>query len=94
MNREKIVQIIKEQYIYFDNLQAIYIDKTDEKNRKITVCDKNGNYVAEVIPQESKDECYFGGDDYMLFKDMSAGKVYAFDKSQLATQDMQFIHLQ
>lgn len=80
-------------YIYFDNLQAVYIDKTDEKNRKITVCDKNGNYVAEVIPQEPKDECYFGGDDYMFFKDMSKNEVYAFDKSQLATQNRQFIHL-
>lgn len=81
-------------YIYFDNLQAIYIDETDEKNRKITVCDKNGNYVTEVIPQEPKDECYFGDDDYMFFKGMSAGKVYAFDKSQLAFQNRQFIHLQ
>ena len=80
-------------YIYFDNLQAIYIDETDEKNRKITVCDKNGNYVTEVIPQEPKDECYFGDDDYMFFKGMSAGKVYAFDKSQLAFQNRQFINL-
>ena len=59
----------------------------------ITVCDKNGNYVTEVIPQEPKDECYFGDDDYMFFKGMSAGKVYAFDKSQLAFQNRQFINL-
>lgn len=81
-------------YVYFDNLQAVYIDKTDENNRKITVFDKNGNYVTEVVPQDTNDECCFGGDDYMFFKDMSTKAVYAFDKAQFTSKDSQFIDLQ
>lgn len=82
------------KYIYFDNLQAVHIDKIEEKNRQITVYDKSGNYVTEVVPQDAKDECYFGGDDYIFFKDMGDSKVYAFDKSQLASENKQFIDLQ
>ena len=81
-------------YVYFDNLRAVHIDKAEEKDRKIAVYDKSGNYVTEVAAREADDECYFGGDDYMFFKDLSKNEVYALDKSQLASENRQFIYLQ
>lgn len=80
-------------YIYFDNLQAIYIDKTDEKNRKISVYDKNGKCITNLSPKDTKDECYFGGDDYMFFKNTGTSKWYAFDKNQMVAQNKQFIDM-
>lgn len=38
-------------YVYFDNLQSIYIDKIDKKDRKIFVYDKSGKYVTEITPK-------------------------------------------
>ena len=81
-------------YVYFDNLQAVHIDKAKEKDRRISVYDKSGNYITEVAAREADDECYFGGDDYMFFKDLSKNEVYALDKSQLASENRQFIDLQ
>lgn len=81
-------------YVYFDYLRAVSIDKMDEENRKITVFDKSGNYVTEIVPQDPQDDCYFGGDDYMFFKNLSEQEVYVFDKSQLTSENKQFIALQ
>lgn len=80
-------------YVYFDNLKSIYAG-TDADNRKIFVYDKSGKYITYIVPQSPKDECYFGGDDYMFFKDMgSNSKVYSFDKSLLTSTDRQFIDM-
>lgn len=94
-------------YIYFDNLQSIYIEKTEEKDRKILVYDKTGKYITEIVPKNPKDDCYFGGDDIMIFKEIIAGETitdgndengakgyYVFDKSQLTSQDKQFIDME
>lgn len=94
-------------YIYFDNIQAIYIGKADEKDRKILVYDKNGNYITEIVPKNPKDDCYFGGDDIMIFKENIVGETmtdsnadngtkgyYVLDKSQLTSPDRQFIDME
>lgn len=82
-------------YVYFDNLQSIYAGNTDADNRKIFVYDKSGKYVTYVVPQSPKDECCFGGDDYMFFKDMGSNrKLYSFDKAQLTSTDRQFIDME
>lgn len=94
-------------YIYFDNRQAISIGKIAEENRKISVYDKNGNYITEITPKNPKDECYFGGDDFMFFKDVyaaetvtdsstasSANVYYILDKAQLTSGNMQFIDME
>lgn len=94
-------------YVYLDNLQSIYIGKTDENDRKIFVYDKSGNFVTEITPKNPKDDCYFGGDDFMIFKesivgetitegsaDNSAKGYYVLDKSQLTSSDKQFIDME
>ena len=90
-------------YVYFDNLQSIYIDKIDEKDRKIFVYDKSGKYVTEITPKNPKDDCYFGGDDMMIFKEIIDGETaesdgakgyYVLDKSQLKSPDKQFIDME
>ena len=90
-------------YVYFDNLQSIYIDKIDEKDRKILVYDKSGKYVTEITPKNPKDDCYFGGDDMMIFKEIIADEVteadgakgyYVLDKSQFKSPDKQFIDME
>lgn len=79
-------------YFYFDNLQAMsLIDSISE--RKIYVYDKKGNYVTEIIPKNPYDECFFGGDDVMIFKEVTELGVaveqngvegfYVLDKSTL-----------
>lgn len=93
-------------YIYFDNLQSVHIGKTDESDRKIFVYDKSGNYITEIVPKNPKDECYFGGDDIMIFKERAVGEAitdssdtnsakgyYVLDKSQLTSPDKQFINM-
>lgn len=94
------------KYIYFDNLQSILIEKTEEKDRKILVYEKTGKYITEIVPKNPKDECYFGGNDIMIFKEVTVGEniiegndengakgYYVFDKSQLTSQDKQFIDM-
>lgn len=90
-------------YVYFDNLQSIYIDKIDESDRRIFVYDKSGKYITEITPKNPKDDCYFGGDDIMIFKEIIAGEViesegakdyYVLDKSQLTSSDKQFIDME
>lgn len=92
-------------YIYFDNIQKMYIDETFN-DRKILVYDKNGNYITEIIPKNPKDECCFGGDDVMIFKEVVTGETitdgdnvngaeryYVLDKSQLTSANKQFIDM-
>lgn len=94
-------------YIYFDNLQSVYIEKNEEKDRKIFVYDKEGNYITEIVPKNPKDNCYFGGDDIMIFKENIVGETmtddsdtngakgyYVLDKSQLTSPDKQFIDME
>lgn len=93
-------------YIYFDNLRSISIGQRDEKDRKIFVYDKTGKYITEIVPKNQKDECYFGGDDIMIFREVIAGETtidsydangakgyYVFDKTQLTSPDKQFIDM-
>lgn len=95
------------KYIYFDNIQAIYIGKTDKKDRKILVYDKEGNYITEIVPKNPKDDCYFGGDDVMIFKERIAGETtktdssdneakryYVLDKTQLTSPVKQFMDME
>lgn len=93
-------------YIYFDNWQSISIGKIDEKDRKIFVFDKSGKYITDITPKNPKDDCYFGGDDVMIFKERIIGETitdgnadngtkdyYVLDKSQLTSSDKQFIDM-
>lgn len=91
------------KYVYFDNLQSIIIGKTDKKDRKIFVYDKDGNYVTEITPKSPKDDCYFGGDDIMIFKEVITGETvesdgingyYVLDKSQLTSPNKEFINME
>ncbi len=91
------------KYIYFDNKQKMYIDE-NFKDRKIYVYDKSGNYITEIVPKNPEDDCYFGGDDVMIFKEITvtgevvesegANGYYVLDKSQLASPDKQFIDME
>ena len=90
-------------YVYLDNLQSIIVGKTNEKDRKIFVYDKEGNYITEITPKNPKDDCYFGGDDIMIFKEIITGEViesdgekgyYVLDKSQLISHNKQFIDME
>lgn len=90
-------------YIYFDNLQSVIVGITDKKDRKIFVYDKRGNYITSIAPKSQDDECFFGGDDIMIFKEAVAGEeiesdgshgYYVFDKSQLTSSDKQFIDME
>lgn len=75
-------------YIYLDNRQSMYIDE-NVAERRISVYDKNGNYLTEIIPKNLYDECFFGGDDLMIFRDYDANVYsgtkgyYVLDKSTL-----------
>lgn len=81
-------------YVYFDNLQSIYAGITDAENRKIFVYDKSGKYITYIVPKGTKDECCFGGDDYLIFKDLNAKNLYSFDKAQLTSTDRQFMDME
>ena len=91
------------KYIYFDNRQKMHIEE-NFNDRKIYVYDKSGNYITEIVPKNPKDDCYFGGDDIMIFKEIAVtGEVvesegakgyYVLDKSQLASPDKQFIDME
>ena len=73
-------------------------------DRKIYVYDKKGSFVTEIVPKNPTDACYFGGDDVMIFKEITVtGEVvesegakgyYVLDKSQLTSPDKQFIDME
>lgn len=79
-------------YIYLDNRQGMGINDSIFE-RRIYVYDKKGNYVTEIIPKNPYDECYFGGDDLMIFEEITQTGVafakngaegfYVLDKSTL-----------
>ena len=88
---------------YKTSFSSINIHKIDEKDRKIFVYDKSGKYITEITPKNPKDDCYFGGDDMMIFKEIIADEVteadgakgyYVLDKSQLKSPDKQFIDME
>ncbi len=91
------------KYIYFDNRQKMHIEE-NFNDRKIYVYDKSGNYITEIVPKNPKDDCYFGGDDIMIFKEITVtGEVvesegakgyYVLDKSQITSPDKQFIDME
>ena len=90
-------------YIYFDNRQKMHIEE-NFNDRKIYVYDKSGNYITEIVPKNPEDDCYFGGDDVMIFKEITVtGEVvesegakgyYVLDKSQITSPDKQFIDME
>ena len=84
-------------------MQSIIVGNSKEKDRKIFVYDKSGKYITEITPKNPKDDCYFGGDDMMIFKEIIADEVteadgakgyYVLDKSQLKSPDKQFIDME
>lgn len=91
------------KYIYFDNRQKMHIEE-NFNDRKIYVYDKSGNYITEIVPKNPKDDCYFGGDDIMIFKEIAVtdevvesegtNGYYVLDKSQLTSPDKQFIDME
>ncbi len=91
------------KYIYFDNRQKMHIEK-NFNDRKIYVYDKKGSFVTEIVPKNPTDACYFGGDDIMIFKEITvtgevvesegANGYYVLDKSQIASPDKQFIDME
>ncbi len=91
------------KYIYFDNRQKMHIEE-NFNDRKIYVYDKSGNYITEIVPKNPKDDCYFGGDDVMIFKEIAVtdevvesegtNGYYVLDKSQLTSPDKQFIDME
>lgn len=90
-------------YIYFDSRQKMYTDESFT-DRKIYVYDKSGKYITEITPKNPKDDCYFGGDDIMIFKEVTVTNeaveseglkgYYILDKSQLTSSDKQFIDME
>ena len=91
------------KYIYFDNRQKMHIEK-NFNDRKIYVYDKKGSFVTEIVPKNPTDACYFGGDDVMIFKEITvtdevvesegAKGYYVLDKSQITSPDKQFIDME
>lgn len=84
------------QYIYFDNLQSVYIDRTDAKDRKIFIYDKTGKYITEITPKNPNDDCYFGGNDIMFFKEITddgSEQYYAIDKTKLIQGETDYIDM-
>lgn len=85
-------------YIYLDNAMAMNLDERIT-GRVITVIDKSGNPVTTVVPRAADDQCYFGGDDLMLFSyqkqdpenpDNEITLYYALDKSTLTSDEHTF----
>ncbi len=73
-----------ENYLYFDNQQAMYIDDSLTE-RTISAVDKEtGETVLSLSPKNNDDECCFGSDDIMIFKgtdDNSNDYFYIADKT-------------
>lgn len=85
-------------YIYLDNAMTMNLDERIT-GRVITVIDKSGNPVTTVVPRAADDQCYFGGDDLMLFSyqkqdpenpDNEITLYYALDKSTLTSDEHTF----
>lgn len=85
-----------ENYLYFDNQQAIYINE-DTADRLITAVDKNtGKVIASVSPKNKEDECLFGGNDFIFFKEITSEglqKYYSIDKTKLTQNKIDYIDM-
>ena len=85
-----------DNYLYFDNQQAMYIDDSIT-DRKITVIDKStGKIITSVMPKNTNDECLFGGSKFMFFKgitDEGIQNYYAIDKTTLIQSKTDYIDM-
>lgn len=85
-----------ENYLYFDNQQAMYIDESIT-GRKITVINKQtGNFFTSVVPKSMDDECLFGGNDFMFFKEITDEDLqnyYAIDKTMFIQNKTDYIDM-
>lgn len=85
-----------DNYLYFDNQQARYIDESIA-DRLITVVDKKtGNVIASVSPKNKNDECLFGGNDFIFFKEITnkgLQKYYSIDKTRLIQNKIDYIDM-
>lgn len=84
-----------DNYIYLDNLQSLIISEKNIK-RIITVLDKNGNYITKINPKNQKDDCLFGGNDFLIFSGITEdGKTtfYALEKTRIENPKIEFIDM-
>ncbi|MCD7797780.1 MAG: hypothetical protein LUG95_09470 [Clostridiales bacterium] len=85
-----------ENYLYFDNQQAMYIDDSLTE-RTISAVDKEtGKTVLSLSPKNNDDECCFGSDDIMIFKgtdDNSNDYFYIADKTKFPEFDGEYTEL-
>lgn len=84
-----------DNFVYFDNLQTLVIDES-KTIRKISVLDKNGNFVTEIEPRNPADDCVFGGNDLLIFRGSTEDnklKYYAIDKNKIQNFDNEFIEM-
>ena len=85
-------------YLYFDNVRQIAAGGQGESERQIYVYDKSGNIVTQFVPRGAEDDCYFGGEDVLLFQTITTGEqmesgletYYVLDKSHLLETDKPF----
>lgn len=86
-----------DNYLYFDNQQAMYIDESIT-NRKIFVIDKkSGELMYSVSPKKSNDECLFGWNDFMFFKAITEDglqKYYSVDKTKFNQNKINYINME
>lgn len=85
-----------DSYLYFDNQQAMYIDQSIT-NRKIFVIDKKtGKFITSISPKNKEDECLFGANDFMFFKEITdegSEQYYAIDKTKLIQGETDYIDM-
>lgn len=85
-----------DNYLYFDNQQAMFID-AGITDRKITVIDKRtGKIVTSVMPKNTDDECLFGGNDFIFFKEITnegLQKYYSIDKTKITQNKIDYIDM-
>lgn len=66
-------------------------------DRKITVIDKRtGKFIASVIPKNKDDECLFGGNDFIFFKEITnegLQKYYSIDKTKITQNKIDYIDM-
>lgn len=82
-----------DNYVFFDNKQLLGNEDNGIK-REISVFDKDGNFVNKIESKNKNDECLFGGNDKLIFKDSTNAinqKYYAVDKSHIKDSNHDFI---
>ena len=86
------------KYLYFDNVRVIAAGSREESERQICVYDKSGHLVTQFVPRSPLDDCYFGGDDVLIFQSVTTGETvedslatyYVLNKSQLLETNKPF----